>query len=177
MTSVLASATHTAHAAAAALLAKAQIKPGEAIPSGVKVKEDSVEIPFEFNLTGRNLILGVPAAFSGTCSNQVPGYVGKLSQFHEKGIKDIYVVSVNDGFVTKAWKEKLGADDLHFIADDSGSLTTQLGLMFDATPLLGAPRSKRYAIVTNGMTAEHVIVEDDSTKSTVTSVDRVLAIL
>jgi peroxiredoxin len=32
--------------------------------------------------------------------------------------------------------------DLRFIADDTGALTTQLGLLFDATALLGAPRSK-----------------------------------
>jgi 2-Cys peroxiredoxin 5 len=177
MSAILVSASQAAHTAAAALLSKAQIKPGETIPTGVKVKEDSVETPFELVLTGKNLVLGVPAAFSGPCSNQVPGYVDKLTQFREKGIKDIYVVAVNDAFVTKAWKEKLGARDLHFIADDSGSLTSQLGLMFDATPLLGAPRSKRYAIITNGMTTEHVIVEEDSTKSTVTKAENVLAVI
>jgi hypothetical protein len=43
----------------------------------------------------------VPAAFSGTCSNQAPQYVEKLSQFKAKGVKEIYVVAVNDAFVTK----------------------------------------------------------------------------
>jgi hypothetical protein len=41
----------------------------------------------------------VPAAFSGTCSNQVPGFVEKLSEFKAKGVNDIYVVAVNDFFV------------------------------------------------------------------------------
>lgn len=101
MTSVLASATQAAHSAAASLLAKAQIAPGGTIPSGIKVKEDSAETPFEFAPTGKNIIVGVPAAFSGTCSNQAPGYVEKYEQFKERGIKDIYVVAVNDAFVTK----------------------------------------------------------------------------
>jgi peroxiredoxin len=48
----------------------------------------------------QNLILGVPAAFSGPCSNQVPGYVDKVDQFRAKGIKDVYIVAVNDGMST-----------------------------------------------------------------------------
>jgi len=44
----------------------------------------------------------------------------------------------------RAWKEKLGAGSskIHFIADDAGEFTTALGLLFDATGLLGGPRAK-----------------------------------
>lgn len=31
---------------------------------------------------------------------------------------------------------------IHFIADDQGIFSTHVGLVFDATALLGAPRSK-----------------------------------
>ena len=31
---------------------------------------------------------------------------------------------------------------IHFIADDQGAFTGALGMLFDASPLLGAPRSK-----------------------------------
>ena len=41
------------------------------------------------------------------------------------GVQGIYVVTVNDAFVTQAWKEKLGAKDaklVHILADDSGAV-------------------------------------------------------
>lgn len=45
--------------------------------------------------------MGIPAAYSPTCSNQVPGYIKDVEKFKEKGVSDIYVVSVNDYFVMK----------------------------------------------------------------------------
>lgn len=48
MTSLLASATQAAHSAAASLLAKAEIKPGENIPAAT-VKEDNPEKSFTLN--------------------------------------------------------------------------------------------------------------------------------
>lgn len=79
---------------------------------------------------------------------------------------NIYIVAVNDAFVTKAWKEQLAPEGtrqshivrsvsykrmtscltcitaVHFIADDQGAFTGALGMLFDASPLLGGPRSK-----------------------------------
>lgn len=40
-------------------------------------------------------------------------------------VKGIYVIAVNDAFVTQAWKEKLNAKDakmVHFLADDTGAV-------------------------------------------------------
>lgn len=62
----------------------------------------------------------------------------------------VYVVSVNDTFVTGAWKEKLGGtgkSNIHFLADDAGAWTSAIGMGFDATGLLGSLRSHRYAMV------------------------------
>jgi hypothetical protein len=53
MTSILVSATQAAHSAAASLLSKAQIAPGVVISTGLKVKENEVETPFELVLTGK----------------------------------------------------------------------------------------------------------------------------
>jgi hypothetical protein len=76
--------------------------------------------------------VGVPGAFTGTCHAQVPGYINAFKQFQEKGVDGIYIVAVNDVFVTKyvalklrlcisiywmltrndnrAWKENLAPD-------------------------------------------------------------------
>jgi 2-Cys peroxiredoxin 5 len=43
----------------------------------------------------------VPGAFTPTCHLQVPGYIEKYDEFKAKGINEIYVLSVNDVFVTK----------------------------------------------------------------------------
>lgn len=48
MTSILASATQAAHSAAASILAKAEIKPGESLPAAT-VKEDNPEKSFTLN--------------------------------------------------------------------------------------------------------------------------------
>lgn len=45
--------------------------------------------------------IGVPGAFTGTCSRQIPDYIRKFDEFQAKGVKNIYVVSVNDVFVMK----------------------------------------------------------------------------
>jgi hypothetical protein len=54
---------------------------------------------------------GIPAAFSGTCSKQhLPGFFSHLVGLRQRGVQDIYVISVNDPFVMNAWKNSFGTD-------------------------------------------------------------------
>ncbi|KAA1470995.1 Redoxin [Dentipellis sp. KUC8613] len=190
MASIVASAAKTAHAAAASLLEKAQIKVGEKVPTNETVKEDNPAKPITLALAGKNIInarsdrvlgnqVGVPAAFSPPCSEEVPGYIAKYDEFKARGVTDVYVVAVNDAFVTKAWKDKLapGGTGVRFIADDQGAFVSNLGLLQDATGLLGAPRAKRFVIVAQDGVAQHLIVEPDSSVVTITAADKVLALL
>ncbi|EIN04457.1 Redoxin-domain-containing protein [Punctularia strigosozonata HHB-11173 SS5] len=171
MTSILTAATEAAHSAVGGLLAKAQIQPGGTIPIA-SVKEGDAAKAFELRLQGKNIIVGVPGAFTGTC-------IQLFEQFKSKGVNDVFVVAVNDVFVMKAWKAQLSTSDtgVRFIADDKGAFVSQLGLIFDASPLLGSPRSERFVIVADGHTVELVAVEPDPTKITVTAADKVLALL
>ena len=43
----------------------------------------------------------MPGAFTPTCSSQAPGYIEKYEEFKAKGINEIYIVTVNDAYVTK----------------------------------------------------------------------------
>jgi 2-Cys peroxiredoxin 5 len=43
----------------------------------------------------------VPGAFTPTCHSQAPGYIEKYDEFKAKGVNEIFIVSVNDVFVTK----------------------------------------------------------------------------
>jgi len=56
MTSIITSATQAAHSAAASLLAKAQIEPGQPIPQ-VDVKESAPDQTTTIPLTGKNVIV------------------------------------------------------------------------------------------------------------------------
>ncbi|KIO03170.1 hypothetical protein M404DRAFT_146468 [Pisolithus tinctorius Marx 270] len=175
MTSMFASAAHTAHSVAAEVLNTAQIKTGERVP--VKpVKENDPGQRFDIDLSGKNLIIGIPGAFTPTCSSQVPSYVSDYDKFKAKGVKDIFVVAINDVFVMKAWKEKLAPQGtgIRFIADDRGEFTGALGLLFNATDLLGGLRAKRYVIIVQDGKAEYVGVEPDVSKTTITSATDVI---
>ncbi|KAN0129175.1 Redoxin [Lactarius tabidus] len=171
-------AARTAHAAyVSALCAKPQAKPGEKLPLEVHVKETEPGKPFALELTGKNIIVGVPGAFTPSCSSQAPAYIEKYEEFKAKGIREIFIVTVNDAYVTKAWKEKLAPDGtpVRFIADDQGVFVASLGLIFDATLGLGVPRSKRFVVITDGDKIEKVIVEENPSEVKVTAATSVLA--
>ncbi|KAJ7159843.1 Redoxin [Mycena crocata] len=155
----------------------AQVQPGSTLPS-VPVKEDAADkaVPFAFP-AGKHIIIGVPGAFTGTCHAQIPGYISQLDAFKERGIEQIAVVAVNDVFVLKAWKENLAPSGtaVRFISDDSGAFASALGLVFDATPILGGVRSKRFVIVANGDKVETIAVEQVPSELTVTDAKTILA--
>jgi len=176
MSSTIGSIATAAHSAAVTLTAVSPIKPGDAIPS-VAVKDENGNKITLHDVPGKILIVGVPAAFSPSCNNQVPGYIENLDKLQSKGVSQVYVLSVNDAFVIKAWKEKLSdgkTTSVHFLADDTGAYASKLGLVFDASELLGSPRAKRFVIVSEGGKVEKVIVEKDPPQVTVTSAETVL---
>jgi 2-Cys peroxiredoxin 5 len=81
----------------------------------------------------------------------------------------VYVVSVNDAFVMKAWKDALVAGSvsgskIHFLADPSAAFTNAVQMAFDdAKAIFGGERSKRYAIVVEEGKVQSVHVEPDNT--------------
>lgn len=69
----------------------------------------------------------------------------------------------------KAWSKDLDpskASGIHFLADPAGEFTKAWDVEFDATPLLGNKRSKRYAVVTENGKVTKVGLEEDPTKVT-----------
>ncbi|KAF8228708.1 Redoxin [Tricholoma matsutake] len=152
------------------------IQAGASIPA-IPVKELAADGPEPFVLKGKNIIVGVPGAFTGTCSAQVPGYINALKKFQEKGVNGIYVVAINDVFVTKAWKSLLAPEgtEVRFIADDKGEFSEALGLTFDATAVLGTHRSHRYAIVAEDNKVVSIDVEPVPGNLTITAAEKILA--
>ncbi|KAK0524797.1 hypothetical protein OC842_005723 [Tilletia horrida] len=158
------------------------IKEGSPFSPKPLLKENdpaNANVSLENPTQGTIVVLGVPGAFSSTCSNQVPGYIEHAEQLKAKGVQNVYVVAINDVFVTKAWAEKLGADKtggfVRILADDTGKFTQSLGLDFDATGLLGSHRPKRYAAIVSAGILKKLVVEEDPTQVQFTGAASVLS--
>jgi len=94
-------------------------------------------------------IFGLPGAFTPTCSAQhVPGYVKHASEFHAKGVDEIWCISVNDAFVMGAWgRDQHSTGVVRMMADGNGDFTKALGLEFDLKGFGMGIRSQRYSML------------------------------
>ena len=108
------------------------------------------------------IVFGLPGAFTPTCSTkQLPGFEEMYDQFKEKGIDEIYCVSVNDGFVMRAWaKEHTSGEKVKCIADGNGEFTRRMGMLVEKNNLGFGMRSWRYAAVINNGIVEQMFAED-----------------
>ncbi|KAK3657567.1 hypothetical protein LTR56_002342 [Elasticomyces elasticus] len=81
----------------------------DAIPD-VELMENSPgnKVSIAKELKGKGVIIGVPAAFSPSCSeSHIPGYINS-SKLKDAG--QVFVVSVNDAFVMGQWGKSLDPD-------------------------------------------------------------------
>ena len=145
---------------------RAQVRAGDRLPDLAVLVEGSPgnKVNLSKELTGKGVILGVPAAFSPSCSNShIPGY---LSHPKLKDAGKVFVVSVNDPFVTKAWGATLdpqGKTGVRFLGDPSVKFTEALDLTFDGATIFGGTRSKRYALLIENGKVKEAFVEPDNT--------------
>ena len=98
----------------------------------------------------------MPGAFTGTCNAQVPGYINAFNQFKEKGVNGIYIIAVNDVFVTKYVPLNLSSFFYHTISEHG---KTNLHLMaqvsfciFDARIIHAYPSQRS---ISSRMTPQH----------------------
>ena len=101
-------------------------------------------------ITGRKVVIfGLPGAYTGTCTTaHVPSFMRVRDELAGKGVDEVICVSVNDGFVMKAWGESTGATaaGITMLSDAEGAFTKAIGLDFTAPPVGLIGRSKRYAL-------------------------------
>jgi glutaredoxin/glutathione-dependent peroxiredoxin len=133
---------------------------GERLPEGVLTEMIGSETPgctigpnafkvSELVQGKRIVILGVPGAFTPTCSaKHLPGYVANSEKFRAKQVDEIWCVAVNDAFVMDAWgKDQNCADKVRMMADGSATYTKALGLELDLTARGMGVRSRRYSML------------------------------
>ncbi|KZL84665.1 tsa family protein, partial [Colletotrichum incanum] len=158
---------------------RAFVKTGDAVPDLDVLVENSpgnkVNLADEFAKVTNGLIIGVPAAFSPACSaSHIPSYINH-PKLKEQGA--VFVVSVNDPFVMKAWGDQLdpaGETGIRFLGDPAGEFTKSLEVDFDSKAIFGNDRSKRYTLVIENGKVKEAHVEPDNIGTKVSLADKVL---
>ncbi|EXF76347.1 IBR domain-containing protein [Colletotrichum fioriniae PJ7] len=156
------------------------VKVGDAVPE-VDLVENSpgnkVNLAEEFGKVTNGLIIGVPAAFSPACSaSHIPSYINH-PKLKEAG--PVFVVSVNDPFVMKAWGDQLdpaAQTGIRFLGDPSGEFTRAFDVDFDSKAIFGNDRSKRYTLVIENGKVKEAHVEPDNIGTAVSLADKTTAL-
>ena len=109
----------------------------------------------------RVLVVSLPGAFTPTWSSkQLPGLEDLYEKFKEKGIDEIYCLSVNDSFVMNAWAKDLGIEKIKMIPDRSGQFTRDMDMLVFKPEQNFGYRSWRYAMLINDMEVEKMFLEE-----------------
>lgn len=127
--------------------------------------------------TGRKVaFFALPGAFTGTCTNtHVPGYLDNRDAIHAKGVDDIVVLSVNDGFVMSAWAKATGGDGkIRFLADWDAAFTKAVGMDMDLSAGTLGVRSKRYSMIVEDGVVKTINVEESPGEVVVSGADTLL---
>lgn len=139
------------------------IAAGQKIPS-VTIKQATPEGVADVDpaqlFAGKKVVMfSLPGAFTPTCSSKhLPGYVKELAQLKAKGVDIVACLSVNDGFVMKAWAEQHDAlGKIVMLADGAAAFSKALGIDFEI-PGMGV-RAKRALFTIEDGTVKSVDVE------------------
>ena len=114
-------------------------------------------------LKGKKIIMfGVPGAFTPTCSEKhMPSYIKLHKDFIEKGIDDIYCLSVNDEHVMKAWLlSYTDGDKIIGVSDGNGDVSKNLDLLVDKTANYMGMRSSRFAMIIKDNNIHELLIEE-----------------
>ena len=135
-----------------------KIKVGEKLPSSELFYLDQnnnvkkVDI-LDLCKDNKTIILGMPGAFTKTCSTlHLPGYIKNFELANKKGISKIVCIAVNDPNVMKAWGENQSTGTKIFMAGDPFlKFTKAIGAEVDKSEKGLGIRSNRYTmLVENG---------------------------
>tara|TARA_B100001121_G_scaffold306514_1_gene326108 strand:+ start:89 stop:574 length:486 start_codon:yes stop_codon:yes gene_type:complete len=124
----------------------------------------------------KTIILGMPGAFTKTCSAiHLPGYIKNYDQILKKGITKIVCVAVNDPNVMKAWGENQSAGDKIFMAGDPFlKFTKAIGAEVDKSEKGLGIRSNRYTMLIENKEVKKVEEEKETANCKLSSAENFL---
>ncbi|MBD3767678.1 MAG: glutathione peroxidase [Gammaproteobacteria bacterium] len=106
------------------------------------------------------IVFSLPGAYTPTCSStHLPRYEELAMEFFERGVDDIYCLSVNDTFVMNAWAEDQDLQYVQVIPDGNGEFTAGMGLLVDKDNLGFGKRSWRYSMLVKNGVIEKMFIE------------------
>ena len=130
-----------------------KIKTGDKLPNSelfyLDQNNDVKKIDVLDLCKGKTIILGMPGAFTKTCSAlHLPGYIKNYELAIKKGITKIVCIAVNDPNVMKAWGENHNVGNKIFMAGDPFlKLTKAIGAEIDKSEKGLGIRSNRYTML------------------------------
>ena len=130
-----------------------RLKAGDKLPSSELFYLDQNNDVKKIDITDlckeKTIILGMPGAFTKTCSSlHLPGYIKNYELALKKGISKIICIAVNDPSVMKAWGENQNAGDKIFmIGDPFLKFTKAIGAEVDKSEKGLGLRSNRYTML------------------------------
>ena len=107
------------------------------------------------------ILFGIPGAFTPTCSEEhFPGYIRLYDQIIQKGIDNIYCLSVNDKYVMNSWLISYSEDHkIYGVADGNADITKYFNLISDKTNSHMGLRSLRFAMIIENNRVEDLKIE------------------
>ena len=147
-----------------------KIKPGDKLPQNEffylddsnEVKKISTNDLFKDK---KIIILGMPGAFTKTCSTtHLPSYVKNYDLAKKKGITKIICLAVNDPNVMKAWGQNQNVENKIFmVGDPFCNFTRAIGAEVDKSEKGLGIRSNRYTILLEDGIVKKIEEEKETT--------------
>ena len=128
---------------------------------------------------GKIILFGLPGAFTSTCSKlHLPGFVANANKIKEKGIVNIFCISVNDPYVMNAWGDANNTEDkIKMLSDPYLLFTKAIGAEVDRNSKGMGIRSNRYAMVIENLEVLKIQFEKETKQCGLTSAESILEIL
>ena len=112
----------------------------------------------------KTIILGMPGAFTKTCSAlHLPGYLKNYELVLKKGISKIICIAVNDPNVMKAWGEKQNVGSkILMVGDPFIQFTKAIGAEVDKSEKGLGIRSNRYTMLVENGEIKKIVEEKET---------------
>ena len=125
---------------------------------------------------GKIILFGLPGAFTSTCSKlHLPGFVKNADKIKERGIENIFCISVNDPYVMNAWGDVNNTEDkIKMLSDPYLLFTKAIGAEVDRNSKGMGIRSNRYAMVIENLEVLNIQVEKETKECSLSSAESIL---
>ena len=158
-----------------------KIKVGDTLPNSELFYLDEDNIPKKIDIlnlckSNKTIILGMPGAFTKTCSAiHLPGYVKNYDLALKKGITKIICIAVNDPNVMKAWGENQNVEKKILMAGDPFlKFTKAIGAEVDKSAKGLGIRSNRYTMLVENGEVKRVEEEKETASCELSSAENFL---